>query len=339
MSNWNDLLDDLGEHQDEELERDQVADLWILLSARSGSYAAGTVLVALADVDVAVRAVSHAVSPVDDRLSAASRRFLLNLVAHSSARDIEEWVDAAKRTLTASGELTNPEIVLAELQAVLSRAGEGQWLVGRRGTGKAHLVVQYLAERLTPDERLTAAAELASLHPDLVHEESANIRSLLATAALRDRLVDELAGDPRQIVGSELVADSYLRQARIAGEAIASIWEYAVLEPAAAALELGAKASNREKVRTYRERSWLLGLPRGRSYVYPQFQFNPESRDVYAEVRSANEMLDAAHDPWGTASWWIGLNDRLASRPIELVGTSRASEITVAAQAVLESVG
>lgn len=339
MSDFSDLLGVLDENDDKELPRDQLADLWILLGARTGSYAVGTVLVALADVDVAVRAMSHLVSPVDDRLSSASRRFLRNLVAHSSPGDVQEWVDEATRTLISPGDTGDPEAVVAELRSALTRASEGRWQVSQRGTGKTNLFVQFLADRLSPDERLTAAAELASFHPDLEREESGHIRSLLATIAIRHRLVDDLAGDPRQLVGPEAVADSFLRQARIAGEAMASIWEYPVLEPAAAAVALGAKATNREKVRTYRERSWLLGLPKGRGYVYPQFQFDLTSRDVYPEVRSANEILEAGVDPWGVASWWIGMNDRLDGRPVELVGTSRAPEIKLAAETVLEPVG
>ncbi|MCA1842632.1 MAG: hypothetical protein LC792_05470 [Actinobacteria bacterium] len=199
--------------------------------------------------------------------------------------------------------------------------------------------MQLLAERLSPDERLTAAAELASLHPDLEGAGSADIRSLLATVALRDRLIDELAGAPRHVARAGDVADSLLRQARIAGEALASIWEYPMLEPAGAALALGAKPSNREKVRTYRERSWLVGLPKGRGYMYPRFQFDPGSHDVRPEVRSANELLDAAHDPWGVASWWTAPNDRVGCRPVELVGTARGPDVVHAAQAFLEPVG
>ncbi len=339
MSYWSELVEDLAEGE-EDLPRDQVADLWILLGSRSGSYPVGTALVALADVDVAVRAIWHLAAPVDPRLSNASRRFLRNLVAHSSERDLDVWLQASRQAFEATGSVANPEGVIAELRAALAEAGnEHRWVVAPPGSGKSHVVLRFLAEQLSPDERLTAAAELASLHPDLEEEESAGIRSLLATVAVRDRLVDELAGDPRQVVRAEDFADSLLRQARIAGEAMASIWEYPMLEPSAAAVALGAKPANREKVRTYRERSWLLGLPKGRGFMYPRFQFDPQTHDVYPEVRSANELLGAANDSWGVASWWIAPNDRVNARPVDLVGTARAAEVVHAAEALLEPVG
>jgi hypothetical protein len=80
-------------------------------------------------------------------------------------------------------------------------------------------------------------------------------------------------------------------------------------------------------------------LPKGRGYAYPQFQFDPETHDVYEEVRRANVLLGAVGDPWGVASWWIAPNDRIDARPVELIGTSRASEIGQAAQALLEPLG
>ncbi len=336
MSSLSDLLEDLAGSDDEDLSPERVADLWILLGARSGSYARGTVLRALADVDIAVRAMVHVVSPADERLTKASRRFLRDLVSQSSAREIEEWLTMTRVALAEAEPRADREALLSALRAA---ASEGRWIVEPAEASKTHLLVRFLAERLSPDDRLTAAAELASLHPDMEHAESGTIRALLATVAARDRLVEKLSGDPRYVLSAEDIADSVLRQARIASEAMASVWEYPMLEPGAAAVALGAKPSNRERVRTYRERSWLLGLPRGRGYVYPQFQFEPKTQDVYQEVRRANEILSAVSDPWGVASWWIVRNDRIEARPVDLVGTSRATEIQRAAETLLEPVG
>lgn len=230
------------------------------------------------------------------------------------------------------------------LRELLSEAStRPAWEAASR-SDKAHVIARLVllrlaAERLSPDETLTVAAELASLHPDLVSEGTRGLRALLATVAVGHRLVEELAGHPRQIVTADEIADSVLRQAKIAGEAMGSIWEYPMLAPSAAALALGAKPGNREKVRTYRLRSWLLGLPRRRGYVYPRFQFDPKSLELFSEVQSANEVLGAADDPWGVASWWISSNERLGCRPAELVGTERASDVVRAAQALLEPVG
>ena len=128
-------------------------------------------------------------------------------------------------------------------------------------------------------------------------------------------------------------------QAQIEGEALRAIWDEPMIDPRDAAPALGAKRENRERVRRYRERSWLLGLPSGRSYRYPAFQFDADRRDVAPEVRTVNEQLDAAGDPWGVASWWVSRNDRLEARPRDLVGTVRAGELAVAASALTRPLG
>ena len=112
-----------------------------------------------------------------------------------------------------------------------------------------------------------------------------------------------------------------------------------MLEARDVALALGARQENRERVRRYRERSWLLGLPAGRGYLFPAFQFDAARRDVTPEVRTVNEQLDAAGDPWGVASWWISRNDRLGARPRDLVGTERADELAEAAGALTRPLG
>jgi len=92
-------------------------------------------------------------------------------------------------------------------------------------------------------------------------------------------------------------------------------------------------------VRRYCERSWLIGLPHGRGNLYPAFQFDPKRRDVFQEVRAVNEILDAAGDPWGVASWWISSNARLEARPVDLIGTDRSKDVIAAAEAVVEPIG
>ena len=183
---------------------------------------------------------------------------------------------------------------------------------------------------------LDAAASLAARHHALEGDES-QLRSWLALFVVRSDLVRQLGGEPRQVLdeaGQALVA-----QAQLQGEAIRTIWREPMLEPKDAAVALGAKATNREKVRQYRERSWLLGLPSGRGYLYPAFQFDHERRDVFAEVRAVNERLEAANDPWGVASWWISRHARLGARPADLVGTHRGEDLVAVAVAGAELVG
>lgn len=337
MSSWNDVLGDLIE--DESFDVDKELDLWILLGARSGVYAKGIELVSNSGMDLAVRALSHVVVPTDDRLSRASQKFLRSIAVHSSDDEIAAWVRSVRETLTEDENRAHQEELLLSLRSDLTAASERVLVIGAPGSGKTQFLVELLAARLSPDESLTAAAQLASHHPDLEYEAVPLIRSLLATVAVRDRLLNELAGHPRHLLAAEDISDSLLRQARIAGEASASIWEFPMLRPSAAAISLGVRSTNRERVRTYRERSWLLGLRKGSGYIYPEFQFDPETRDVFEEVRQVNEMLDALEDPWGVASWWMTPNSRLDARPVELVGSSRSEEVVRAAEALLEPVG
>ena len=144
-------------------------------------------------------------------------------------------------------------------------------------------------------------------------------------------------GEPRQVLDE--AGQALIAQARLQGEALQTIWREPMLEPKDAAVALGAKATNREKVRQFRERSWLLGLPSGRGYLYPAFQFDPDRRDVFAEVRTVNERLEAANDPWGVASWWISMHARLGARPADLAGTQRGDDLVAVAAAGAELIG
>jgi hypothetical protein len=146
-----------------------------------------------------------------------------------------------------------------------------------------------------------------------------------------------LGGEPRRVLDEmELSA---MAQAKLKGEAIETIWREPMLEPRDAAAALDARPANREKVRQYRQRSWLLGLPWGRGYLYPAFQFDIERRRLFPEVRNVNELLRTADDPWGAASWWVSLHARLGARPVDIVGTSRIDELVEAAKAVLDPIG
>ena len=225
--------------------------------------------------------------------------------------------------------LSDEELVRA-LVMVLSRRvhGAGSWAE----------VFEHIAAVLPAEESdvLDAAASLAARHHALEGTESW-VRSWLALCAVRSDLVRQLGGEPRHVLDE--AGQALMAQARLQGEAIQTIWREPMLEPKDAAVALGAKATNREKVRQYRERSWLLGLPSGRGYLYPAFQFDPDRRDVFAEVRAVNERLEAASDPWGVASWWISGHARLGARPADLVGTHRGDDLVAVAAAGAELVG
>ena len=210
-------------------------------------------------------------------------------------------------------------------------------LASRRGRHTRNMLAHLAAGWPAGDlELLDAAAALAARHPALKGDES-RVRSWLTLLTLRSDLARQLGGEPRHILDE--FEQTVLLQIQLQGEAVRTIWREPMIEPRDAAVALGANRANREKVRRYRERSWLLGLLAGRGYLYPAFQFDAERRDVFPEVRAVNERLEAASDPWGVASWWVSRHDRLGARPLDLVGTDRADDLATVAEAVIEPIG
>ena len=223
-------------------------------------------------------------------------------------------------------ELSDEDLEQALLALALRRARSARNML-------AHLAAGWPAGE---SELLDAAAALAARHHALEGDEFW-LRSWLALLTLRSDLARQLGGEPRHVLDE--AEQTVMVQAQLQGEAVRTIWREPMLEPRDAAVALGANRTNREKVRRYRERSWLLGLPAGRGYLYAAFQFDPRRRDVFTEVRAVNERLEAANDPWGVASWWISQHARLAARPVDLVGTDRADDLATVAEAVIEPIG
>lgn len=60
-----------------------------------------------------------------------------------------------------------------------------------------------------------------------------------------------------------------------------------------------------------RDDGLLLGLQVGNEYLYPVFQCDVAAGHVRPHVAQVNQLLDAANDPWGVASWWLTENRRL----------------------------
>ena len=196
-----------------------------------------------------------------------------------------------------------------------------------------HLAAGWPAEG---SELLDAAATVASRHDDWAGDDLRLKRWLTVLGHSRE-LAAQLGGEPQHVL--EGLERSALDQARLQGEAIESIWREPMLKPGDAALALGARATNREKVLRLRERSALLGLPSGSGFLYPAFQFDTARRRLFPEVVAVNELIDAAGDPWGVASWWMAENARMAERPVDCVGTERAQDLVEAAGALVEPVG
>lgn len=196
-----------------------------------------------------------------------------------------------------------------------------------------HLAAGWPAEG---SELLDAAATVAARHDTWAGDDD-RLRRWLTVLGHSREFAAQLGGDPQYVL--EGLERSALDQARLQGEAIESIWREPMLKPGDAALALGARATNREKVRRLRERSALLGLPSGSGFLYPAFQFDTARRRLFPEVIEVNELIDAAGDPWGVASWWMAEDARIAERPVNCVGTDRAPDLVAAAGALVEPVG
>jgi len=131
-------------------------------------------------------------------------------------------------------------------------------------------------------------------------------------------------------------SDTFARRAE------AGLWKWPMLTTGDAATALGAKSSNRERIRSLRTSSQLLALPRGAArFLYPAFQFDGARRELRPVVAKVNQLLGAARDPWGVASWWVSPNGWLprSSRPVDLLGKGRDDAILGAAQAAAETAG
>lgn len=154
---------------------------------------------------------------------------------------------------------------------------------------------------LSTAEFAAAFTELASRRPEL--------------AAVRDKVAVLLVLSPAmaeqaQRLGTEFV-DNTVKQAEIETSARESILEHPTFAAREVAVALGKSADDRTVAARLRERNVLVGLPVGNGYRYPQFQIDAKDHEVRPEVAEVNQLLDASHDPWGVASWWLSPSPRL----------------------------
>ena len=239
-------------------------------------------------------------------------------------------IQAHDRFLELSAELDDQEFADAVAAAASGRFG-----------GDTRCITALLGalrdEQLASEaDVLDAAAVVAARHRSL-NDREAFLQSLLSFVAAQSDLTRRIGGEPRVILDRIQLAQ--INRSRLAGEAMRAIWDQPMLRPRDAAVALGAAPANRERVRQLRLRSELLGLRHGRGYLYPAFQFDLERRCVDPAVSAVNGLLDARGDPWGVASWWFSINDRLGVPPRGLVGTGRDDDLAAVAHAMTDPVG
>lgn len=153
----------------------------------------------------------------------------------------------------------------------------------------------------------------------------------------RERLFQTIDGASEHVREQE--AEYQALQEEMKAELTEQVWREPMLRPAEAAAAVGWENGYLAKLRSYRRRSWLVGFLADGAYHYLAFQFSPEHGDVFPEVRTINELLDAARDPWGVALWWISSHARIGTRPADLIGTDRVTDLLQVAEGELEPVG
>lgn len=210
-------------------------------------------------------------------------------------------------------------------------------LLMRQHRGISESLRHLEADGLLTDRAWLDVAALLATRRDALETDEGLVRDWLALFLLRERLLGSVDAGGDSTV--DRVADFIRTQTQLQREVIETVWRQPMLRPAGVAEALGWRNAYHPKIRRYRLRSWLVGFLREGAYHYPSFQFDAKRREVFPEVRKINMYFEAVSDPWGVASWWISVNDRLGARPADLVGTDRADDLLKAADAALEPLG
>lgn len=189
--------------------------------------------------------------------------------------------------------------------------------IGRAG---GQLVQDFIATALLVDTTLPAAIPVASP---------------LVTASVvepgdRASLIDELAGIPRDIVDRVSPDDVALAIEAAAHRAVLAERMYT---SRAVADAVGSTAHNpRQAARELRGSGRIVAVQAGHKFLHPAFQFDLQHHRVHPVVAQVNQLLGAADDPWGVASWWVTPTPRLTGQaPKELIGTSREPDLVTLA--------
>lgn len=210
-------------------------------------------------------------------------------------------------------------------------------LLLRKHHGLSELVRRFETEGMLDDRAWLDVAALLATRNDAIESRGDLIRDWLALFALRERIIHSVDIEHDRTV--DRVARFMRVQTELQREAVQTVWKEPMLRPAGVAATLGWRGAYHQRIRRYRLRSWLVGFLRDGAYHYLAFQFDEQRHEVFSEARKINERLEAVSDPWGVASWWISVNDRLGARPADLLGTERAGDLVDAAEAELEPIG
>ncbi|MEU8732328.1 hypothetical protein ACJ7VE_22715 [Streptomyces sp. PB17] len=223
---------------------------------------------------------------------------------------------------------------------------------GRRGPSDPHVVLaaaaarwDRLSERLGPEVR-ARLAELLTVARAPEQDEQARGAAHRAARLLRERLpeefgeagparlvaVHETAGGPPTVEGfaTEDLAVLLIDGHRMVGPLLRPVRERLLAEPA-----LDPETVERHGGSPYAPDLIRLRGTGGRLRL-PRFQFSEDALPWLA-VLEVNALLDADHDPWGAADWWLSANAWLGTSPVRLLGTGRDAQLVETARFLMES--
>lgn len=273
-----------------------------------------------------------------------SARRRVSKEATSRKREVDE---VATKAADLVANRVNAEIrsLFEELDTVLARvltAGARQPSdeAAPLSSGESVGLVAEYAHTFEPDDALTAVQLILARNPSFVHVYDAVVR--LLADAVQSTTHERSGGDGRVISPEQL--DNWITRQLVANRARANLYAQEMLDASAVSELLGSTSdvNRRRAASDARRRSLIVGLPRGNRYVFPAFQFDAEQRRVWPAVAQVNEMLGAADDPWGVASWWLTPNSLLpeSQRPADLAPFGeRSDDLTALAKAEREPVG
>lgn len=164
-----------------------------------------------------------------------------------------------------------------------------------------------------------------------------------AMNSVRDPLLSLVASGPtlsaaiRSAVSDDAAATAVAR-ARIETTARQALFDHPHYEAADIADALGSRDKNRRSMANkLRERGVIVGYRVAGRYLYPAFQFDTAAARVRPIVAETNRKLDAKHDPWAVASWWLTPSAWLAddASPADLAATGHDDTIRAIADDLL----
>ncbi|WP_199256962.1 hypothetical protein [Tomitella fengzijianii] len=104
----------------------------------------------------------------------------------------------------------------------------------------------------------------------------------------------------------------------------ARVLEHPMLDSTGVADVLDRGGAGRSAAQRLRAGGSIVGVRVAGRYLHPAFQFDAARAEVRPHVARVNQLLDAAGDPWGAASWWLSPNGRLSGgvSPADLAASS-----------------